>query len=99
MEHILLLLTQYKYLLLFPIVVIEGPFITMISGFLMSTGVFNFFIAYPLIVLADLTGDAIFYCLGRWSGKSLLKFTARFGVTAEKLESAKKYFSWCILLL
>jgi len=93
MATILLLLIKYKYLILFPIVVVEGPFATMISGFLISTHVFNVFIAYPVVVFADLAGDTIFYLIGRWSGVSLLKHTARFGVTEEKLETAKKYFA------
>ncbi len=93
MTHVLLLLTTYKYLLLFPIVVVEGPFITMISGFLVSTHVFNIFIVYPLCVVGDLAGDTIFYCIGRWSGKSLLRFSAHFGVTPEKLENAKDFFA------
>ncbi len=86
-----MLLTKYKYLILFPIVVFEGPFVTIISGFLVSIKIFNVLIAYPIIILGDLGGDTIFYCLGRWGKKYVLKYRI-FGVTEEKLNTAEKYF-------
>jgi membrane protein DedA with SNARE-associated domain len=92
MATVLALLIQYKYLILFPIIVIEGPFATVISGFLVSLGIFNVFIAYPIIILGDLTSDSIFYFLGRYSHKSITRLALYFGVTPEKLENAKKYF-------
>jgi membrane protein DedA with SNARE-associated domain len=92
MASVLALLITYKYLILFPIIVIEGPFATIVSGFLVSLGIFNVFIAYPVIILGDLTSDSIFYFIGRFSSASLNKWTLYFGVTPEKLEKAKKYF-------
>ncbi|MEI7810028.1 MAG: VTT domain-containing protein [bacterium] len=93
METILSLFIQYKYLILFPIIVIEGPFATIISGFLISLGIFSVYIAFPIIILGDLTSDSIFYFIGRFSGKSLNKWTLYFGISEEKLENAKKYFN------
>ncbi len=93
MSYILALLIQYKYLILFPVIVIEGPFATVISGFLISLGIFNVFIAYPIIILGDLASDSIFYFIGRFGSKSINKWMLYFGVTPEKLENAKTYFT------
>jgi len=93
MASVLALLIQYKYLILFPIIVIEGPFATIVSGFLVSLGIFNVFIAYPIIILGDLASDSIFYFVGRFGSKSINKWMLYFGVTEEKLEKAKIYFT------
>ena len=93
MASILLLLVKYKYLILFPIAVLEGPFAAIIAGFLSSSGIFNIFLVYLFIVLGDMVGDSFYYFLGRLSGTSITKHGHRLGITNEKLENAKKYFS------
>lgn len=60
------LLYTYSYFVLFPLVVVEGPIVTIIAGFLVSTGFMDFPLAYLTIVLGDLTGDYIYYSIGRW---------------------------------
>jgi membrane protein DedA with SNARE-associated domain len=92
MTAIVALLIEYKYLVLFPIMVAEGPFASIVSGFLISTGILNVFATFLVVLAGDLAGDAMFYSLGRWSKKYLLKYGIRFNVTEEKLEIAKKYF-------
>ena len=93
MASILLLIVKYKYLILFPIAVLEGPFAAIIAGFLSSSGIFNIFLVYLFIVLGDMVGDSFYYFLGRLSGTSITKHGHRLGITNEKLENAKKYFS------
>lgn len=93
MESILVLFLEYKYVILFPLVVFEGPFATIISGFLISIHIFNIYIAYSIIILGDLVGDSMFYSIGRWGGPYLLKYGVRFKITQEKLDKAKKYFT------
>ncbi len=65
LPHLITLLTEYKYILIFPITVLEGPIITVISGLLVSLGVLNGIVAYFLLALGDLTGDALYYWIGR----------------------------------
>lgn len=79
MQPFFTLLLQYKYLVIFPLAIVEGPIITIISGLLASLGFLNIFLAYVIIVLGDLTGDVLYYCLGRFGGhspwiKKLLEF-------------------------
>jgi membrane-associated protein len=60
------LLYTYSYLVLFPLVVIEGPVVTIIAGFLVSIGFMDFIPTYMTVVAGDLAGDILYYSAGRW---------------------------------
>jgi len=92
MNQALALLLAYKYAILFPLAVVEGPIVTIIAGFLVTLGLLNPFLVYTIVVLGDLAGDALFYCLGRWGSKIFDRRGSHFGITKEKLEQADKYF-------
>jgi membrane protein DedA with SNARE-associated domain len=71
---ILTLLLKYKYLVLFPILVAEGPIITILAGAL-ATPAANVFAPIPLfffVIFADLCGDTFYYVIGRFAGKKVL---------------------------
>jgi membrane protein DedA with SNARE-associated domain len=82
------LLLTYKYIILIPLAIIEGPIVTVICGFLVTLKFFNPFVVYIVMVLGDIVGDGGIYYIG-YSGKRFLKY---FKVTEEKLEKAKLYF-------
>jgi membrane-associated protein len=82
------LLLTYKYIILIPLAIIEGPIVSVICGFLVTLGVFNPLLVYMVMVIGDIAGDGIIYYIG-YSGKRFLKY---FRVTEEKLEKAKTYF-------
>ncbi len=93
LEQIILLLTTYKYLLLFPVVVFEGPIITVIAGFLSSLGYLNIFIAYGVVVVGDIAGDIMYYALGYYGRERFVNRWGRFfGITSERVERLEKYF-------
>lgn len=71
-------LIKYKYFLLYPGAVFEGPVITVIAGFLASLGYFNIFAAYAVIVIGDLTGDALHYAVGFWGREKFVKRWGRY---------------------
>jgi membrane protein DedA with SNARE-associated domain len=84
---------EFKYPLLFPIAVFEGPIITIIAGFLVSLSKMNFWAAYLLIIIADLVGDVLYYIFGRSGGRRLVeKWGIRFGITPEHLERIENHF-------
>lgn len=94
MESTLALITAYGYTILVPLSIVEGPIITVIAGFLASSGIFNPIIVYFIAILGDLIGDTIAYSIGRWGGKLLKgKLGKFFGATPEKLEMAKQKFA------
>jgi membrane protein DedA with SNARE-associated domain len=82
------LLLTYKYLILIPLSIIEGPIVAIICGFLVTQNVLNPFLVYLIIVLGDILGDTIIYYVG-YFGK---RFLRHLNITEEKLEKAKQYF-------
>lgn len=85
-------LVQYGYFALFPIVVVEGPIITVIAGFLVGQGIFNPLVAYPIIIIADLVGDVLHYSIGRFArGKSLDRWRW-IGVTEARVKKLEDLF-------
>ena len=58
LDQIIGWLLVYKYFILFPVMVIEGPIITIIAGFLSSLELLNPFLVYVVVVIADLTGSS-----------------------------------------
>ncbi len=70
-QEALTILEHYKYLLIFPITVVEGPIIIIISGFLVYLGFLNAISAYIILSIADIIGDSLYYAIGlywrRWA--------------------------------
>lgn len=86
-------LIYYKYWILFPIVIVEGPIITIISGFLSSLGYLNIFIVYGVVVFGDVAGDIIYYASGRWGRSWFLERWGRYiGITADRIRQMEKHF-------
>jgi len=93
LDQITFWLLGYKYLVIFPLAVLEGPIITVIIGFFSSLGYFNFFLAYVVIVIGDLAGDALHYLIGRLGGQPFVEKWGRYlGVGASHLEALEKQF-------
>jgi membrane-associated protein len=85
-ETLLSQLGAHPYLLLFPLVVLEGPLVTLCAGFLVSAGLMNWPPAYALAVTADLTGDTLYYILGRFGHRPLIRgFLAHLSLTEGRL--------------
>ncbi len=82
------LLLTYKYLIVIPLAIIEGPIISVICGFLATLGVFNPFLIFIVMVAGDIVGDGIYYYIG-YSGKKMFRY---FKVSEEKIAEAKIYF-------
>ncbi len=69
LPDLFIILEKYKYLVIFPITIFEGPIIIILSGFLAYLGFLNVFIIFPMLVLGDLIGDSMYYAIGRYAGK------------------------------
>ncbi len=94
MEHIIHLLYAFKYLILFPLAVVEGPILAVIAGFLCIQGLLNPLIVYPIIVLGDICGDSLVYSLGRWGGsRRQRRWSHLIGLSPEKIDRARIYFN------
>lgn len=93
-QEALAILEHYKYLVIFPITVFEGPIITVIGGFLVYLKILNGFVAYFLLVFGDWVGDILHYVLGRYFSNSVwFKKTAKyFGYDERREKIVEKHF-------
>lgn len=73
LDNILALLLQYKYLILFPISVIEGPIISILAGVMIARELFDPLITWIILIIGDITGDTLYYCLGRYGGRPFIR--------------------------
>jgi len=74
--------------------VVEGPMITVIAGFLSSLGYLDILVVYLFVVIGDLVGDSIYYAGGRWGRKRFVRRWGRYvGVTMERIMQLQEYFA------
>lgn len=73
LHPILQFIASYGYWIAIPIMIIEGPVITIVMGFLASLGLFNIFVVIALGTLSDLISDTGFYFSGRHGGERILR--------------------------
>lgn len=86
-------LIHFKYFILFPITIIEGPIITVIGGFLSSLGYLNVFIVYGVVIVGDLIGDSLYYAIGRWGRGGFIKRWGKYiGLNEKRTEHLEKHF-------
>jgi len=87
------LISTYRYVIIFPIAFLEGPIIAIICGWLVAQGLLNFFLIYLLLVLANILGDVIYYALGYWGGRPLIrKWGHWLKLDLEQAEKMKNHF-------
>ena len=86
-------LTDYGYWILLPLMIIEGPIVTLIAAFMASMGIFNIYVVFFLSVLGDMLGDIAFYGIGRWQGMTFVRKVGRhIGITESLVLKMEKYF-------
>lgn len=86
-------LLAYRYPIAYPLALFEGPIVMMVSGFLVRTGFFAFWPIYVVLIAGDLTGDVLWYFVGRYGGRPfLLKYGYFLNVTPENVERAESFF-------
>jgi membrane protein DedA with SNARE-associated domain len=71
-------LMLYKYLAVFIAVFIEGPVVMAAVGFLIKLGYLQASLAYPLLVLGDLTSDIAWYYSGYFGFFNVLSSFSEF---------------------
>lgn len=86
-------LIAYKYIILYPLVLLEGAVATLMAGFLVSIGQLNFWVAYIIVNLGELTGDVIYYVIG-YQGREtfIVRYGRYFGLTMERIQKLDDHF-------
>ena len=91
-HHILRFLAKYKYQVIFPIAVIEGPIVTVITGILIARGQLSALPAFAIIFAADMISDPALYLLGRF-GRHLLHKLRFIKIPPARLEQLERQYA------
>lgn len=96
LQHWFLILRHYRfyeYLVVFLGTIIEGEVVLLTAGFLAFNGAVNVYWVILIAFLGAITGDNIWYAVGRYGG---LKFINRYGkfmlLSKERIQRAAEYF-------
>ena len=85
---------KYKYLILYPVMILGGPEIAVVAGLIVAAGYMNFTLTYAILVVGDVSGDCIYYLFGRILGKVTVWMKRFFGNQAgSKLEKFRQDLS------
>lgn len=87
------LILHFGYPAVFILVFVEGPLVTMAAAFGVALGYFNLFILFPLIIIADLLADIMWYSVGYFGREKLVSRWGHFvGLTVNRLSKMEKIF-------
>jgi membrane protein DedA with SNARE-associated domain len=81
-------LLAYRYWILIPASLLEGPTVALVTGGLASLGYFNPYVAYGIFILKDCVVDGMYYYVGRFAGKkaSVARLLTRAHVTSTDID-------------
>ena len=94
-EIIISYLITYRYVLIVPLTIIEGPIVMVICGFLLRTGIgqFDTIPLYTALVISDLIGDIGWYLVGRfWGLPFVQKYGHFFSITEKTVKKTTNLF-------
>lgn len=95
LQQIVVWIVTYKYAVLFPVTVVEGPIVTVIAGFLVAHDLLSFLPVYAIVVLGDLTGDVLYYAIGRWGRNNsfIMRIAGYVGINEKRIKGLEQHFA------
>jgi membrane protein DedA with SNARE-associated domain len=92
-QNVFQFLHQYGYWMMLPLMIVEGPIVTVIAAMLASLGAFNVFLVLILSIFGDIVGDVALYALGHKYGMSFVRRVGKyFGITEKLVIRMSEYF-------
>jgi membrane protein DedA with SNARE-associated domain len=88
---ILSFLQGQGYLIIFLVMCLEGPLITYVAAFAASLGVFNIVVIYLLSLAGNLTGDIIYYTIGKFASASFVRRRSLKTMSGWRMERVSAY--------
>jgi membrane-associated protein len=85
--------------LILPLAVIEGPIVTIVTGFLAAQGYFAWYWSLFLLICGDLIGDIIYYWIGRAPLGFLRRLAGKRGVVTASFQARLRHSSTRMLLI
>ena len=92
LSYITTLIIEYRYLILIPLSIIEGPIVAFAAGALAPLGYFNVYVLAAFFLVMDMAKDAFYYSLGYWGGRSGWAhwLLGKIGIKTEHLEGIRE---------
>lgn len=103
-ESITQLILQYRYWILIPLSVIEGPIVAFVAGTLAAVGIFDLYALGLFFFARDMIMDGIYYAIGYFGERTAFaqRFLKKFGITEEHLEHVRALWDrrpgWTMLI-
>ncbi|MCX6761778.1 MAG: DedA family protein [Candidatus Moranbacteria bacterium] len=92
-QNIFQFLHHYGYFVMLPLMIIEGPIVTVIAAMLASLGAFNVFLVLLFSILGDVIGDVALYALGYRFGMGFVRHVGKYiGITEKLVLRMQEYF-------
>ena len=86
-------LLAFRYPIAYPLAIVEGPVVMMLCGLLVRVGFFSFWPIYFILMAGDLTGDVLWYLVGRHGARSFVdNYGHFFSITEENVEKTEQFF-------
>ena len=103
MASIIALILQYRYLIVLPLAIIEGPVLALVCGFILRFGQFDLLPIFLCLMVGDFVSDIQWYYIGYYGGRPLvLRFGRFFSITEQQLAVAEKlyhrHYGWILFL-
>lgn len=86
-DFITQILLQYRYWILIPLSLIEGPIVAFVAGTLAALGYFNIYFLAGLFFVRDMGLDGVYYAMGHFGGRTAFaeRMLAKIGITDDHL--------------
>ncbi|MEF3691726.1 MAG: DedA family protein [Candidatus Moraniibacteriota bacterium] len=92
-QEILDFLSVWGYMIILPLMIIEGPVVTILSAMLAATGFLNPWIVLVISIVGDVLGDVILYQVGKkWGMRFVDRVGKYLGITKRLVLKMEKYF-------
>lgn len=90
-EHVTELILQYRYVILIPLSLIEGPLIAFVAGTLASLDYFNMYALAAIFFIRDVGLDGVYYAVGHFGGRTNFakRMLNKIGITTDHLEQVR----------
>ncbi len=86
-------LTDYGYWVILPLMIIEGPIVTILAAFMATQGIFDVRVVLVLSIIGDITGDIMLYAVGRVWGMTFVRRVGKYmGITESLVLKMKVFF-------
>lgn len=94
LDFVTQLIVHYRYWILIPLSVIEGPIVAFIAGTFASVGFFNILGLSALFFAKDVGLDGIFYSLGYFGNRTSFvhRTLHKIGLTEDHLERVRNFW-------